>query len=84
MKPLASVAVPPGVVNVMLLTPGVPAGAIHVRAMSFSTTNPVAVAVPNRTELVPVRLVPVMVTTVPPAAGPATGDAPEIVGAGWK
>ena len=37
---------------------------------------------PKLTPVTPLKLVPVMVTTVPPARGPADGVAPLIVGAG--
>ena len=37
------------------------------------TVNDVATVVPNLTAVAPVKLVPVMVTVVPPAMGPAVG-----------
>ena len=40
-----------------------------------------AVAAPNVTAVTPVKLVPVIVTDVPPAAGPAVGEIEVTVGA---
>ena len=37
------------------------------------TTTPVAAVVPNLTPVAPVKLVPVMVTVVPPAVVPEVG-----------
>ena len=45
------------------------------------TVTLVAAVVPNMTALAPVKLVPVMVTEVPPAGGPAGGLTPVTVGA---
>ena len=41
---------------------------------SLFTTTALAAAAPNCTAVAPVKLVPVMVTTVLPAAGPVVGD----------
>ncbi len=49
-----------------------------------STVKLVAVTPPNETSVVPVKPVPVMTTVVPPAAGPAVGAKPVIVGGGRK
>ena len=57
----------------------VPAGAVAVMGWR-SLTVKVAVAVPNFTAVAPVKLVPVMVTEVPPAAGPELGLTPVTVG----
>ena len=45
------------------------------------TVKLVALVVPNLTAVAPVRLAPVMVTWVPPAAGPLAGEIPVTVGA---
>ena len=41
--------------------------------MSESTVNDVAAVPPNETAVAPVNPVPLMVTAVPPAAGPDSG-----------
>jgi hypothetical protein len=50
--------------------------------VALLTVNDVALVAPNRTAVAPVRFVPVMVTLVPPAAGPLFGLTLVIVGAG--
>lgn len=49
--------------------------------VALCTDTDVPARVPKVTLVVPVKLVPVMVTVVPPAVGPLTGDTVEIVGA---
>ena len=44
----------------------------------------VAAVLPNFTAVAPVKLVPVMVTLVPPVAGPEVGTRPVTVGAATK
>jgi hypothetical protein len=61
--------VPLGVVTVTSTVP-VPAGETAVIEVSEMTLKLVALVEPNLTALAPVTLVPVMVTEVPPAAGP--------------
>jgi len=53
--------------------PAVPAGALQVILVRLLTTTSVAALVPNLTVASLVKLVPVMATVVPPAAGPALG-----------
>ena len=43
--------------------------------------KPAAAVPPNGTAVTPVKLVPVIVTDVPPAAGPAVGEIEVTVGA---
>ena len=50
-----------------------PAGAVTVIEVALLTVIGVADAVPNCTAVTPVKLVPVMVTDVPPAGGPELG-----------
>jgi len=64
--------VPPGVVTVTVATP-VPAGDVAVMDVAESTTTFVAELAPNFTAVAPVKSVPVMITDVPPAAGPFVG-----------
>ncbi len=76
MKPPASVPVPPGVVTATATAPAALPGAIGVVALiwvALSTTTPVAATPPNVTAVAPDKVVPVMVTAVPPAIGPALG-----------
>src|SRR5271165_4855437 len=67
--------VPPTVVTVTSTVP-VPAGLVAVIWVALTTENVVAAVAPKCTALDPVKLVPVMVTTVPPAVGPWLGARP--------
>src|SRR5271155_1770346 len=76
--------VPSGVVTVTSTDPTVPAGltaVIEVVGDFGFGVSFVALAVPNFTAVAPERLVPVIVTFVPPAAEPLTGDSLVTVGA---
>jgi hypothetical protein len=54
--------------------PAVPAGVVVVIVVLLTTVKPVVRVVdPNLTSVAPVKSVPVMVTNVPPAAGPEPG-----------
>jgi hypothetical protein len=70
-----------GVVTVTSTVP-VPAGAAAVIWVSETTVNEVALLTPNFTAVAPVKPVPVMVTEVPPAAGPEVGLIPVTVTGG--
>jgi hypothetical protein len=59
----------------------VPAGEVAVMVVGEFTVNPVAAAAPKVTAVAPVNPVPVIVTEVPPATGPAVGEIDVIVGA---
>ena len=73
--------VPPGVVTVTLALPAVPAGEITVIEVAELTTTDVP-AVPPKLTVDPARkLVPVIVTDVPPAVGPDVGLMDVTVGA---
>ena len=61
--------------------PAVPAGVVAVMEVALTTTTLVAVAPPKVTLVAPVKLVPVMVTAVPPARGPDMGLMLPITGA---
>ena len=75
--------VPPGVVTVRLKVPGAAdAGDLTVICVPESTVNDVAALDPNLTAVAPVKPVPVIVTEVPPASGPAVGLMPVTVGTG--
>lgn len=51
----------------------VPAGEMAVMLLAEFTVTPVAGIVPKFTAVTPLRLVPAIVTVVPPAAGPLAG-----------
>ncbi len=74
-----SAEVPAGVVTVTSTVP-VPAGAVAVIGVALLTVKVVAATVPNLTPVAPVKLVPVMVTEVPPAVDPEVGLMPVTVG----
>ena len=76
--------VPPGVVTVTSTAPALPAGDVAVIDVALLTVNEVAAVAPNFTAVAPVKLVPVMVTLVPPAVGPLVGLTPVTVGAGAR
>ena len=67
------VEVPLGVVTVTVTAPATPAGEVAVMDVAETTTTFVAELAPNFTAVAPVKLVPVIVTDVPPAAGPLVG-----------
>src|SRR5437879_7504555 len=58
------------------------AGDVAVIWPSVSTLKEAALTVPNFTELAPVKCEPLIVTVVPPAAGPAVGFTDVTAGAG--
>ena len=49
------------------------AGAVAVICVALLTTKPVAAAAPKWTAVAPVRLLPVMMTALPPEVGPLAG-----------
>src|SRR5438105_21343 len=71
--------VPAGVVTVTstVLTFG---GEVAVMLVSESTVKVAGAPAPKLTALAPVKLVPVIVTTVPPDDGPVLGETPVTVG----
>ena len=73
--------VPPGVVRVMSALPADPAGVVTAHEVPEAQATVVAVAVPTLAVVEPVmNPVPVMVTTVPAASGPAVGVMPVTAG----
>jgi hypothetical protein len=74
--------VPPGVVTVTLTVPAVSAAVTAETVVAVSTVNDDAATFPNRTEVAPVRFVPVRVTVVPPVVGPEPGLMALTVGGG--
>jgi hypothetical protein len=73
--------VPDGVVTWTSTVP-LPAGEVAVIWLELTTVTLVAAAAPKVTEVAPVRLEPLIVTDVPPAAGPLVGEIEETTGAG--
>ena len=82
MKPLARLPVPPGPCTETLATPAVPAGVTAVMLVDDTTVKDGTATPPMRTAVAPVKLVPVMVMAVPPAAGPWAGVTDDTVGGG--
>ena len=64
---------PAGVVTVMSTVPAASAGATAVICVAESTVKLVAAVLPKETAVAPVKLVPVMVTVVPPRVEPEPG-----------
>ena len=76
--------VPAGVTTVTLTTPpAMSAGLTTVIVVSVTTVRPVPGVVPKSTAVAPVKPVPVIVTRVPPAAGPLVGLRPVTEGRAW-
>ena len=76
--------VPPVVVTVTSTTAAACAGEVAVIWVAEATVKPEAAVVPKWTAVAPVKLVPVMVTEVPPAVGPEVGATELTVGAATK
>jgi hypothetical protein len=73
-----AVLVPLALVTVISTAP-MPGGEIAVIDVAELTVKPVALAEPNFT-VAPLKLVPVMVTEVPPLGGPEAGETAVTVG----
>ncbi len=71
--------VPPGVITVTFAIPE-PAGLAAVIVVALTTVTLVAAMMPKSTTVAPVKPVPVIVTKVPPAAGPVVGLRPVTAG----
>ena len=67
-------------VTVMSTVPALPAGDVAVICVALTTVKLLAAVTPNLTVVAPVKLVPVMVTSVPPLVGPLVGVIPVTVG----
>jgi hypothetical protein len=63
----------PFTVTVTVTAPALPAGVVAVIVVLFTTTTFVAAVLPNFTVAPAAKFVPVIVTAVPPAAGPLFG-----------
>ena len=73
--------VPPAVVTLTSTVP-VPAGEVAVIEVAELKVKLVAAVAPNVTAVAPVKLVPVIVTLVPPEVDPLLGETEETTGAG--
>jgi hypothetical protein len=60
-------------VTVTVTAPALPAGVVAVMVVLFTTTTLVAAVPPNVTVAPVAKFAPVIVTAVPPAAGPLFG-----------
>ena len=76
--------VPPTVVTVTSTVPAACAGDVAVICVALSTVKLAAAVAPKFTAVAPVNSVPVIVTDVPPAAGPLVGFTFVTVGAATK
>ena len=74
--------VPPPVVTRTSIVPAAWAGAVAVIWVLLLTVKPLAAVPPKVTAVAPEKLVPVMVTVVPPLVGPLVGEMEVTVGAG--
>ena len=79
---LLALLVPPAVVTRTLALPRLPAGVVQLIWVSLMMTTLLQALPPMVTLLVVARPVPLMVMIVPPAMGPAVGDAPVVAGTG--
>jgi hypothetical protein len=68
-------------VTFTVTAPALPAGVVAVIVVLFTTDTAVAAVPPNETVAPDAKFVPVIVTAVPPAAGPLFGDTLVTVGA---
>ena len=72
--------VPSAEVTVMSTTPALPAGEIAVIEVQLLTVKELALVAPNFTAVGLMKLLPVMLTLVPPAVEPLEGEMPNTVG----
>lgn len=73
-KPFVDTPVPDGVVTDTSTVPETCAGVRHVIVVASTTITPVALDVPNLTDVVPVNEAPVIVTLSPPSVKPEFGE----------
>ena len=71
--------VPPGPLTVTSTVP-LPAGEVAISSLSSTTTKLGEALEPKSTLVAPVKLVPIMVTDVPPVVGPLVGETAVTVG----
>ena len=73
MYPFVRLPLCPFTVTVTVTAPALPAGVVAVIVVLFTSVTPVADPLPNVTVAPEAKLVPVIVTDVPPATGPLFG-----------
>ena len=71
---MAKLPLCPLTVTVTVTAPALPAGVVAVMVVLFTTTTLVAAVPPKVTVAPAAKLVPVIVTAVPPAVDPVLGD----------
>lgn len=81
MKPAVAVTEPPAAVRTTFAAPAALVGLTTVIDVALEFNIVVPASPPKVTVEVPVKLVPVIVTVVPPAIGPLDGETDVIVGA---
>jgi hypothetical protein len=79
-NPFVRLPLCPFTVTVTVAAPAVPAGVVAVMLVPLTTTTLVAAALPKVTVAPEAKLVPVMVTAVPPEVDPLFGDTLVTVG----
>ncbi len=72
---------PPAAVTLISTVPAEPAGDVAMIWVAELTVKPVAAVAPKFTAVAPVKLVPVIITVVPPDVGPEVGEMDVTVGA---
>jgi len=80
-NPLVRLPLCPLTVTVTVTAPALPAGVVVVIEVLLTTTTLVAAVAPNVTVAPAAKLVPVIVTAVPPKVDPLFGDTLVTVGA---
>ncbi len=80
MKALFSVPLMPFTPTTTLTVPAAWGGVVAVIVVGLTTVTPVAAIAPKKTDAPAAKLVPVIVTAVPPAVGPLVGVIPVTVG----
>jgi hypothetical protein len=73
-NPFVKLPLCPLTVTVTVTAPALPAGVVAVIEVLLTTITPVAALLPNVTVAPEAKFVPVIVTDVPPVAGPLFGD----------
>jgi hypothetical protein len=79
-NPFVRLPLCPLTVTVTVTAPALPAGVVAVMLVLLTTTTLVAAALPNVTVAPLTKLVPVIVTAVPPEVDPLLGEIPVTVG----
>src|SRR4051794_13885577 len=81
-NPPGTAALPVGVVTTTGWLPTVPAGVVPNTTVPVGSTTTLVAGAPPTVTVAPLRLLPAMTNTVPPAAGPVAGVMVRATGAG--